>query len=186
MSNFTYGKNGLPKFIAICGKPLAGKSETQNILKEVFGYESVDDGEPLRKYCIDYLGASKDDVYTQEGKLRETEILGKSYTWRQILGDYGKLLEGYFGEHIMPHMAIEKLKKTGDYFDQFNFSFGSVRKTQGHYFKSIGGVVLEIERDVPESPYDFDQYDKSIVDFTIDNNGSMDDLLSKVTEFLDQ
>jgi hypothetical protein len=155
----------LPRLIALCGHPKSGKSEAQIILQKTLGYQPVDDGEALRAFAINQLGLSITDVYTQEGKSRYTEILDKSWQNRDILGTLGKQLEDMFGEHIMPWMAMRKLDPTKRY------SFGSVRKNQGIFFKRHGGIVMEIKNpDAKSSRYEFDKYNTSIIDIEILND----------------
>jgi hypothetical protein len=156
----------LPQLIALCGNPGSGKSEAQKFLNNAFGYQPVDDGEALRDFAISHFGLSIKDVYTQEGKDRYTEIANERWQNRNILGTLGKQLEEAFGEHIMPWMATRKLNPHKRY------SFGSVRKTQGAFFKQLGGIVIEIQNpDAPASPYEFDRYDQTYVDATIINDG---------------
>ena len=78
----------LPRFVALCGNPLSGKSTAGKLL-ESMGYGLVDDGGPMRKMAIEHFGASHDDVYTQEGKLRTTKVNGVVMTWRDVLGRLG-------------------------------------------------------------------------------------------------
>ncbi|RWI35403.1 hypothetical protein [Mesorhizobium sp.] len=156
----------LPAYIGLCGNPKSGKSEAQKILHELYGYEPVDDGHVLREFAVNKLGLSWDDVQTQAGKARYTEILGKNWQNRDILGTLGKQLEDMFGEQIMPFIATRGLDPAKRY------SFGSVRKTQGHFFKEAGGVVIQIMNPIaPPSPYAFDNFDYKAVDYTIHNDG---------------
>lgn len=155
----------LPRLVGICGNPKSGKSEVQKILAEEIGYEPVDDGQVLRRFCIDYLGMTEDDVYTQEGKARYTEILGKNWQNRDILGTLGKQFESMFGEQILPFIATRNLHPAKLY------SFGSVRKIQGAFYRSLGGIVIEVRNpDAKPSGYDFDWYDPALVDVSIDND----------------
>ncbi|WP_143062006.1 hypothetical protein [Faunimonas pinastri] len=155
----------LPRLIGICGNPRSGKSEAQRILKEQYGVQPVDDGFALRHFAVRHLGLSWEDVQTQEGKARYTDILGGTWQNREILGELGNKLEGMFGEHIMPFMATRGLPAEG------SFSFGSVRKLQGEFFRAQGGVVIEISNPLaPPSPYDFDWYSREAVNFTIEND----------------
>jgi hypothetical protein len=86
-------------------------------------------------------------------------------TWREVLGELGKKLELLLGEFVMPMTACARLTGPGP------FSFGSVRKTQGHYFKKHGGIVIEIDNPIAlPTGNDFDVYDRSIIDYTIYND----------------
>lgn len=168
----------LPHIIAICGYPKTGKSKVQEILAEV-GVQIVDDGGPLRDFAQRHLGLSWRDVHTQEGKADTNMIAGQWWENRKILGDLGKKLEELFGPNIMPFMATRKLC------DVASYSFGSVRRKQGKFYQSLGGVVLGVNRaGVGPSGNDFDEFDHSIVDYWIDNDGSLDDLRFKIEVFL--
>lgn len=167
--------NTLPRYIGLCGNPKAGKSEVQRILDKLYGYQPVDDGYVLREFAVNKLGLTWDDVQTQDGKARFTEILGKNWQHRDILGTLGNHLEEMFGEEIMPFIACNTLPKAGIY------SFGSVRKTQGAFYRRVGGKVLEIRAPwAGPSPYAFDKFDASMVDLVIENNGTIAELEDKV------
>jgi hypothetical protein len=165
----------LPKFIALCGNPNAGKSTVQEILRERHQVYPVDDGFPLRDIAVRYLALSTQQVCTQAGKKEFVELLEKRWQVREILGEMGARFEAMFGEHIIPFMVTNTLVGNGPY------SFGSVRKTQGHFYKKLGGIVIEVRRpDAGPSPYAFDWYDPAAVDYVIDNDGSMKELETAV------
>jgi hypothetical protein len=175
----THPSSTLPPFIALCGNPKAGKSEVQKILERNFGYSPIDDGHIIRRFAIDWLNLPENLVYTQEGKASYVEIAGKKWQVRDILGTYGRKLEEMFGEHAMPMFALNMTKPGGLY------SFGSVRKTQGGYYKQRGGVVLEIRNpSALPSPYAFDRYDESLIDGWIVNDGTLRDLEERVVDWV--
>lgn len=156
----------LPRFIALCGHPTSGKSTAQTILQEKFDYEPIDDGFPLREFAVNNLGLSWDDVKTQEGKLRRTEILGRDWQNREILGEFGNKLEEMFGENIMPFMSMARTVPG------VNYSFGSVRRDQGKFVQANGGIVIEIVNPLATpSKFEFDSYDASIVNYQVINDG---------------
>jgi hypothetical protein len=171
------------RYIALCGNPKAGKSTVQKILQDLYDVLPVDDGLCLRDFAMRHLGLGQLDVSTQEGKSRQTKILGKSWENRKILGELGAVLENLFGEHIMPWVATRGLKGKGAY------SFGSVRKTQGRFFKEQFGkeaVVVEVRRNgAGPSGNAFDAYDRSAVDMVIDNSGTIDDLKAVISVLFD-
>ncbi|MBS7701487.1 MULTISPECIES: hypothetical protein [unclassified Chelatococcus] len=79
----------------------------------------------------------------------------------------------------MPFMSTRKLDPSRSY------SFGSVRKNQGLFYQSLGGVVIGITRPGAEpSPFIFDKFDESVVDFWIENDGAVSDLEEKVIAVL--
>jgi len=170
----------LPHIISISGFPGSGKSEVQRILKDVYGVQPIDDGDPLRKFAIQRFGMSHDDVYTQEGKKRSTDILGKSWVNRKALGELGNVLEATFGAHIMPFMATRNLDPA------LSYSFGSVRRDQGKFYKNMGGVAFGVERPgTPPSPHEFDQFDRSVIDCWVINDGTLEDLAQSVALILE-
>src|SRR5262249_32968518 len=130
----------LPHLIALSGHPKSGKSLVQDYLRDEYGVVPVDDGRPMRQFAIQFLGLSEADCYTQEGKARISKILGRDWQNRKILGELGKRLEAMFGPHIMPFMATRGLDEKQCY------SFGSVRRDQGAFYKAMGGIVIGIDR----------------------------------------
>lgn len=170
----------LPRFIGICGNPKSGKSLVQDILLENYGVQPVDDGFILRDIAMRHFGASHEDVHTQEGKaklaywpdgspiLDDREIAGSEkehMTWRQVLGRVGEQLELLIGPYVMPMTACAPLKGPGP------FSFGSVRKTQGNYFKQRGGLIICINNPLAKPTGNaFDVFDESLVDVWIEND----------------
>lgn len=153
----------LPRFIALCGKPGAGKSKAAEILGELFGYQLVDDGGFLRESAMRYFGATHDDVYTQEGKLRTTVINGVTMTWREVLGRLGNAYEAQFGADVIPEIAYNQIP-----WGNGRFIFGSVRREQGAYHKKQGALILEVENfSVAPSPFEFDRYNPANVDLTV-------------------
>ena len=156
----------VPHLIALCGNPGSGKSTAQKLLLQLYGHEPVDDGFAVRDIAMRHLGLSHDDVYTQEGKARSSEILGKTWQHRVILGEVANRLEEMFGDHIMPWIHTRKLDPAKRY------SFGSVRRDQGLFYKQIGGVVIGIRNPLaPPSPNEFDRFDETVIDHWIDNDG---------------
>ena len=156
----------LPRLIALCGNPLSGKSTTAEALTLAHGYELVDDGLPLRKIAMDYLGLTPDQVFTQNGKLEEVELNGRTWSVREILGEIGNAFEEKFGGDIIPIMSHNSMSPTKRYV------MGSVRRDQGLYWRKQGALVIEIVNPgAGPSNYEFDSYNKSAVDVTIMNDG---------------
>ena len=168
----------LPRYIGICGHPTAGKSLVQSILRREFDVQPIDDGYNLRDYAIRHMGASPEDVQTQEGKLRPAYIngepvidarTGEHMTWRLVLGRLGNHLEALFGTWHMPQAAM--LRADAMFGPYKSFSFGSVRKDQGWAYKKKDGVILGVDAPWAEpTGNDFDRFDKSAVDFWINND----------------
>lgn len=174
------GKLFVPKkyhfrYIALCGYPKSGKSEIQKILTQEFGIIAVDDGRVLRDAARKLFGFTEQQVTTQEGKKEKVTICGKEYEVRKVLGEVGNLLEGYFGDQVIPECTVKALEEQWaehPHNENLTFSFGSVRKNQGNtYHANRKGVVVEIKRPGVEwSGNDFDLYDQSLVDCTFVND----------------
>jgi len=164
----------LPRFVALCGNPLSGKS-TAGLILEKLGYGLVDDGGPMRQIAINQFGATHDDVYTQEGKLRTTVVNGVTMTWRDVLGRIGNGLEHEFGGDVIPELAYNAVPEgTSAY-------FGSVRREQGWYHAKRGALVLEIRRPgVGPSPYEFDRFNAEACHGIILNDSTLDVLEARL------
>jgi len=164
----------LPPFIALCGNPGAGKSEAQKILHNALGYVPVDDGRPLRNIARDYLGLTEAQVTTQEGKAETVTINGQEWVVRDVLGEIGNAFEEKFGGDVIPLMAMHASGMTRS-LSKERFSFGSVRRKQGWFYRARGGVVIEIRRaGTGPLEYAFDRFDRSAVDIVVQNDGTLE------------
>lgn len=181
----------LPRFIALCGQPKTGKSTVQTMLAERYGVRQIDSGLPLRQIAMDQYGLTRDQVFTQEGKLEYVEILGKRWQVRELLGEIGNRLEEMHGDWATPWMNTRSIPAS----DDGPFCDASCRKSQGLFYKQMGGAVIGIRRpDVPKSIYAFDQVREEIPDVWIENDAlarglgvaeAMLDLETKVEAALD-
>jgi hypothetical protein len=154
-----------PRLIALCGHPKAGKSLVQEILYKDFGHQPVDDGAILRRFGMNECGLTTNQVHTQLGKLETVEIAGKVWVVRELLGVYGNKIEEMFGKWGIPWFATRDLDPAK------NYSFGSVRRDQGAFYKQLGGLVVGINNPTAgPSQYEFDRFDESLVDVWIQND----------------
>lgn len=175
-----------PLLIALCGHPGSGKSTVQEILKSRYAVAVVDDGRVLRDIAKMLFGLSESDVSTQAGKKRITRLddsTADKSEWenRDILGTLGVLIESKFGELAVPRAAIRAAGV--QHFHASAVSFGSVRKRQGLAYKEAGGLVIEVVSPLADpSLYQFDWYDKTIVDLRIFNNGTDMQALAREVE----
>jgi hypothetical protein len=157
----------LPRFIALVANPKAGKSLVQEILQANYGVRPIDSGLPLREIAMTHYGLSREQVFTQEGKLQTVNILGKDWQVRKLLGELGNRFEEMHGDWATPWMNTRSIPAN----DEGPFCDASCRKTQGLFYKSLGGVVIGIRNPMaPESPYAFDKVREDIPDFWIEND----------------
>ena len=163
--------------VALCGAPGSGKSEVQQILGRTFGCVSIDDGGILREACKALYGFSDDQVKTQEGKASLVEIAGRTVAVRDPIGWIGQHVEEKFGPDFIPLRAIEKARADHAHHDPMpTFVFGSVRREQGHVYRSRNGLVIEIVRPGKSCINDFDHYNPVHATHMIDNDGDLESL----------
>ncbi|TXN08915.1 hypothetical protein FV222_00140 [Methylobacterium sp. WL103] len=169
----------LTRYIALCGHPGSGKSTVQKILSDLYDVRPVDDGLPLRRIAVEQMGLTWNQVLTQAGKLETVEIAGRAWVVRDLLGQIGNRMEDLLGPHGIPFLCEQTVAgETG------SFSFGSVRRDQGGYYKAKGGAVIGVRSPFAQpSRYEFDRFDESLVDVWIDNDGvSLEALQREVCE----
>lgn len=194
-----------PLIVALCGRPTSGKSTIQNILHEEFGLIPFDDGDVLRRHCMELFDVTREDVSTQEGKLRTTQIQGVNWENRKIVGEYGDALETTFGELTVPNWAIKAalkdwegrqraLENSGLKWRSLKgtpevsgYSFGSVRRNQGKAYRNSGGIVVEIQRKgVAPTGNIWDEYSGDFIDHTFHNDMPLADIKRDFCTFFEK
>lgn len=155
-----------PKYVALVGHPKTGKSLVAEMLNEKYGCMEIDSGLPLRQIAMQHYGLTPHQVFTQAGKAEFVMIGPRRWQVRELLGELGNRFEEMHGDWATPWMVTRELgDRIGPFVD------GACRKTQGNFYKSLGGFVIGITRpDVPKSEYKFDQVDESIPDAWINND----------------
>lgn len=175
----------LPKYIAICGHPKAGKDLVGKMLTEYGGYHKIDNGGILRQAAPAIFGFDPAYGYSQEGKLRMVESPTGRRTVRDLLGSLGNALEHTFGEEIMGWSAIQACQRAEQSEGATHFVMTSCRKEEGRVYLRHGGLVVQVDRaGVGPSGHDFDLWNPEYVTHTIRNNGTIKDLEAEVLSFL--
>lgn len=170
------------RHVALVGWPKSGKDEVARMLEDEFGGVVVDDGAILRQALPILTGIDPSLPYSQEGKATVVRVGDRDEQVRQGLGELGNWLEARYGEDIVPIRAMQNAEAQYGNAVPF-FVYPSVRKSQGRVYKRHGGVVIEIARPgVGDSGNAFDWYEPSLVDITIHNDGTLDDLREQVKE----
>jgi hypothetical protein len=145
------------------------------MLEDDFGAVVIDDGLILRRALPILTGIDADAPFTQEGKATIVTIGERTEAIRQGLGELGNYLEARYGDFHMPQQAMRMAREehpTAPF-----YVYPSCRKNQGRAYKMAGGVVIQIDRPgFGPSGNAFDVWDADLVDVTIDNSGSIDDL----------
>lgn len=174
----------LPRLIALCGNPHSGKSTAAELLAEIYGYEIWDDGGPARRIAMDYFGLTHEQVHTQAGKMETVEILGRTWTVREILGEIANGFEEKFGVDAHALMNFNRMDP------ETRYVLPSVRRDQGFFWRSQGALVIEIVNpQAARSPYEFDRYNPRAVQRAVVNDGlaeglSEDDALIRLCDRL--
>ena len=170
--------------IGISGKMGSGKDTAAKIIKEYFkekNFEIIHFADPLKMFCIDYLGVNHDDVYTENGKKSFNTFW--NMTNREILQKIGTdCLRNHFDKNIWVKIIELKIKKSKN----INFLIPDVRfDNEAEMILNNGGVVLNIERIAQKQ--DSHSSEKGIsenfITKTIKNDKTLDIFQNEVVEF---
>lgn len=159
------------RHIALCGNPKCGKSTIAEMMVDEFGAVVMDDGLILRQALPILLGLPAEAPFTQEGKSQRYTLADREESVREGLGELGNYLEARYGDDIMPIRAMQMALASRGAAEVPFFVYPSVRKTQGRAYKRAGGLVIQVDNPLaPPSGNAFDVWDRSCVDFTIQND----------------
>ena len=129
--------------IGITGAAGSGKDTLAELIRND-GWEKLAYADALKHICIDYLGLSYDDAYTQEGKARFNEFWGM--TNREILQKVGTdAMRNGFHKNVWIKIAELKLKdmlSSGKKVIVTDVRFDN----EAELIESLGGCVARIIR----------------------------------------
>lgn len=156
------------------------------------GWVRVAYADALKDMCIDYLGLSKEDAYTQEGKVKYNEFWGM--TNREILQKVGTdAMRNGFHPDVwikIAQLKIQKLLEEGKKVIVTDARFDNEAKL----IEDMGGVVVKIIRDgVTSNLSELEQkhisekgIDEHLISFTILNDLTKEKLVNEFEIKLDE
>ena len=165
-----------PTCIAICGYPRAGKSTLQDILEQSFGVLPFDDALVIREAAMAVYGLDLERVSTQAGKASAISVGGRSFTVRELLGQLGNFLIDAHGTQFKPQAALRRAREFARERELVApvFSFASVRLDEARSYSDAGGLVVEVRRPGCSASRPEDDFDRSLVDLILHNDGTLD------------
>ena len=162
------------RLIGLVGKAGSGKDTLADAIA-VDGWEKVAFADSLKRMCIDYLGLSHDDAYTQEGKMKFNETWGM--TNRAILQKVGTdAMRNGFDKDVWVKILgirIRKMLDEGRKVVVTDCRFDN----ECQMIEDMGGLVVEVVRDASSNLSGEEQkhaseqpVSRKYVAFTVDNN----------------
>ena len=131
------------RLVGLAGAAGAGK-DTIATLMVVDGWKHVAFADPLKDICIRHLGLSRDDVYTQEGKMKFNDFWGM--TNREILQRVGtEAMRNGFDKDVwvkIMELRLRDMLMCGDRVFVTDCRFGN----EAGLIYRLGGVVARVER----------------------------------------
>lgn len=184
----------------------SGKSIAAARIKETFGYVNRAYASPLKEACVTIFGINYDHL-THDREAKETVIPKWGLSPREIMQKFGTEVGRVFSEDVWVKSMEEFISQRG--YDKYVID--DVRfLNEAQAIRKDGGIVIGIRRDeaVPSLTWrdylpDFvckifgitkmhasertmlTHWD-DMVDYTVDNNGSISDMLEKVTAIVDR
>ena len=136
-------ENGI-RLIGLCGRAQSGKDTLAKLLEQDSGWMHFAFADALKGVCMDYLGLSYDDVYTQEGKKKFNDFWGM--TNREILQRVGtEAMRDGFDKDVWVKIAELKarsLLEKGERVILTDCRFPN----EAEMICRLGGIVVEMER----------------------------------------
>ena len=164
------------RLIGLIGKAGSGKDTLADEIAPL-GWEKVAFADSLKHMCMDYLGLSYEDAYTQEGKMRMNPEWG--VTNRTILQKVGTdAMRNGFDKDVwvkILQMRIRKMLDEGRKAVITDCRFDN----EARMVEGMGGLIVEVVRDsqsqnlsAEEQKHASEQpVNRGFVAFTVDNNG---------------
>ena len=164
----------------ISGKMGSGKDTVGKI---IFDYiypkgSVIHFADPLKQFCIDYLGLSFEDVYTEQGKKEFNQLW--NMTNRSVLQKVGTdALRNGFDKDVWVKITELKIKQHKN----TDFIIPDIRfDNEAEMVLKNGGIVLNIERESVNKDNHISEQgiSKYLISKNILNNGTIEELKEKV------
>ena len=131
------------KLIGLVGAAGSGKDTVADSLKD-YGWEKFAFAKTLKDMCIEFLGLSYDDAYTQEGKMKFNEFWGM--TNREILQKVGTdaFRNGFHKDTWVKiaELKIQNLLNEGKKIIVTDCRFDN----EAELIEKLGGIVMKVQR----------------------------------------
>jgi hypothetical protein len=131
------------KLIGLVGTAGSGKDTVADSLKD-YGWKKFAFAKALKDMCIEFLGLSYDDAYTQEGKMKFNDFWGM--TNREILQKVGTdaFRNGFHPDTWVKiaELQIQKLLNEGKKIIVTDCRFDN----EAALIEKLGGIVMKVER----------------------------------------
>ena len=171
------------RLIGLVGKAGSGKDTLADEIA-ADGWEKVAFADSLKRMCIDYLGLSHDDAYTQEGKMRMNPHWGM--TNRTILQKVGTdAMRNGFDKDVWVKILQIRIRRMLD--EGRKVVITDCRfDNEAQMVEDMGGLVVEVVRNsqsrnlssVEQQHASEEPVSRRYVAFTVDNNGEVSRLRS--------
>lgn len=159
--------------IALCGYPCSGKSTLQRYFAERYGFSAIDDAGFIRQEAMRRHSLTLEDVSTEDGKQKLIETENGVRTVRAIMADISDEFIAAYGTQYKPQQAL--LAAQG----QDRVCFASVRRDEAKTYRDAGALIIEIMRPACGPLTQADDYDRTLVDITLHNDGNLQEFLNE-------
>ena len=177
--------NKKSRLIGITGLAHVGKDTFALYLKKHYPQIEIESfAKPIKQIMMNYFGFTEEQVYNQE--LKEKEDIFWNITPRKLMQLIGTdMVRQHFRYDVWVKVFEKKFLNNPNTF----FTLADIRfDNEAQMIIDNGGIIIKIDRDckrIETSCHESEKgIDKNLIDITIDNNGTLDDLENSAIELL--